>query len=244
MREADREWIDANPVSRVKEHEIERDVPATVSVEKCIEVMQFVQVFKGGRMVNYFAAQFFAGIRPDVRFGEIRRLMAAGSDRRVMNLETSTIRVTKSISKTSDVRPVKIQPNLLKWFERYPLDKYPLVPKNAETLKAEIRAHFNLEHDVLRHTFISMYAQKFQTMGGAAMQAGNSESIVKSHYYDTFTDAEAELFWSITPDSIAPDGEQLEKIKMAIAEIDRCKAKGEKKITAVGSLPPTVDGAI
>ena len=62
---------------------------------------------------------------------------------------------------------------------------------------------FNLTHDVLRHTFISMFVAKFRSMGEAALQAGNSESIIRKHYLDLKSPAEAEQFFSIMPKRIA-----------------------------------------
>jgi hypothetical protein len=58
---------------------------------------------------------------------------------------------------------------------------------------------FALTHDVLRHTFISMFVAKFRSMGEAALQAGNSETIIRKHYLDLKSPAEAELFFGILP---------------------------------------------
>jgi hypothetical protein len=51
----------------------------------------------------------------------------------------------------------------------------------------------------MRHTFISMFVGKFRSMGEAALQAGNSESIIRKHYLDLKTTAEADLFFDILP---------------------------------------------
>ena len=51
----------------------------------------------------------------------------------------------------------------------------------------------------MRHTFISMFVAKFRSMGEAALQAGNSESIIRKHYLDLKSKEEAEEFWSILP---------------------------------------------
>jgi hypothetical protein len=51
----------------------------------------------------------------------------------------------------------------------------------------------------MRHTFISMFVGKFRSMGEAALQAGNSESIIRKHYLDLKTVAEAEQFFGILP---------------------------------------------
>ena len=47
-------------------------------------------------------------------------------------------------------------------------------------------------HNVLRHTFISMTVGAFKSVGDASLQAGNSESIIRKHYLDLKTEAEAE----------------------------------------------------
>jgi hypothetical protein len=52
---------------------------------------------------------------------------------------------------------------------------------------------------MLRHTFITMFVAKFRSLGEAALQAGNSESIIRKHYLDLKSKEEAEQFWSILP---------------------------------------------
>ncbi|HVU34670.1 MAG TPA: hypothetical protein VHE61_14645 [Opitutaceae bacterium] len=44
-----------------------------------------------------------------------------------------------------------------------------------------------------------MFVAKFRSMGEAALQAGNSESIIRRHYLDLKTPAEAEDFFGIVP---------------------------------------------
>jgi len=59
----------------------------------------------------------------------------------------------------------------------------------------------------MRHTFISMHVAKYRSMGEAALQAGNSESIIRKHYLDLKTAAEAERFFGIRPTAASPVGE-------------------------------------
>jgi hypothetical protein len=66
-------------------------------------------------------------------------------------------------------------------------------------IRRKVFSAFGLTHDVLRHTFISMFVAKFRSMGEAALQAGNSESIIRKHYLDLKSAAEAEQFWGILP---------------------------------------------
>jgi len=44
-----------------------------------------------------------------------------------------------------------------------------------------------------------MFVAKFRSLGEAAIQAGNSESIIRKHYLDIKSSAEAEEFWNILP---------------------------------------------
>jgi len=51
----------------------------------------------------------------------------------------------------------------------------------------------------MRHSFISFFVAKFRSIGEAALQAGNSESIIRKHYLDLKTTEEAEQFFGILP---------------------------------------------
>jgi hypothetical protein len=44
-----------------------------------------------------------------------------------------------------------------------------------------------------------MFVAKFRSLGEAAIQAGNSESIIRKHYLDLKDAKEAEAFWNILP---------------------------------------------
>ena len=56
---------------------------------------------------------------------------------------------------------------------------------NFEKGYKEIRQSFHLGHDVLCHSYISYHCAKYQSGGATALQAGNSESIVRKHYLKT-----------------------------------------------------------
>lgn len=96
-------------------------------------------------------------------------------------------------------RAVTIQPNLAAWLRAYPLEKFPIMPRGFRRLRLKFRKQFELSHDVLRHTFISMFVAKFRSLGDAALQAGNSESIIRKHYLGLKTAAEADEFFGIVP---------------------------------------------
>jgi integrase len=148
--------------------------------------------------VPFFSLCLFAGIRPCIRTGEITKL-----NPKDIKLDTGVIHVEPEVSKVRMKRNVVIQPNLAAWLHAYPLERFPIVPPKLEEVRTSIAKKFGLTHDVLRHTFISMFVAKFRSMGEAALQAGNSESIIRKHYLDLKSMAEAEQFFGILPQRTA-----------------------------------------
>lgn len=198
-----RGWISENPMAKVPSHRIrrKREAISTFSAAKAEELMRHVESLEGGRFVPYFALCLFAGIRPCLRTGEILRLKPE-----LVNLEAGIINITAEVSKVREPRKITIQPNLAAWLKAYPLDKFPIIPANLQHVRAKIAKAFDLSHDIMRHTFISMFVAKFRSIGEAAIQAGNSEAIIRKHYLDMKSQTEAETFNAIMPKKIA--GEQ------------------------------------
>jgi integrase len=197
-----KDWIVRNPVERIPYHRIahRRGSARTLSVMQAQELMAFVENYEGGQLVPFFALCLFAGIRPCVRNGEILKLR-----REDINLDTGVIHVEPEVSKVRMKRNVTIQPNLAAWLHAYPLDRFPIVPPNLQHTRAVVAKKFDLSQDVMRHTFVSMFVAKFRSMGEAALQAGNSESIIRKHYLDLKSSAEAEQFFGILPQRTAPE---------------------------------------
>ena len=191
-------WLVTNPLEGTTRHRIDhgRGSAPALNAAQAAELMAHVESVHGGAFVPFFALCLFAGIRPD---GEISKLPAAD-----VRLENNAINIEPWVSKVNMRRLVTIQPNLAAWLRAYPLDKFPIVPskdkmKNLAGKLSRIRTQFGLAHDVLRHTFISMHVAKFRSMGDAALQAGNSESIIRRHYLNVTTPQEAEAFFNILP---------------------------------------------
>ena len=204
---APRKWIVSNPVHDVEKFEVATKLPEILTAKKVGELFTFLETYTGnpknpleaGCLVPYFCLAVFAGIRPAINGGELVRIANLQSRDRIIDLKAGVIRIAPEIAKTKDVRQIVIQPNLLTWLKRYPLERFPILPRNAIDLIGEVRPKFSIGHDVLRHTFISMHVAKFRSMGDTALQAGNSEAMIKKHYLNLVTPAEAEEFWGIVP---------------------------------------------
>ena len=200
-----RGWIAENPILRVPHHRIRRrrGMALTFTAAQTRELMEYFECFEGGRWVPYFALCLFAGIRPGVPNGEITKLRAEA-----VCLDTGTISISAEVSKVREPRRVAIHPNLAAWLKAYPLGTFPIVVANFQKRRAKFVKRFGLTHDVLRHTFISMFVAKYRSMGEAALQAGNSESIIRKHYLDLKSEAEAEEFFNILPTRVRASAPQ------------------------------------
>jgi len=191
-----RGWIAENPIAKVPQHRIRRrrGMAATLSAAQARELMEHAEDYEGGQWVPYFALCLFAGIRPSIPHGEITKLEPEAVD-----LDAGVISISAEVSKVREPRKVAIQPNLAAWLRAYPLERFPLVVTNFYRRRAKIGKEFGLTHDVMRHSFISMFVAKFRSIGEAAIQAGNSEGIIRRHYLDLKSAQEAEDYWSIVP---------------------------------------------
>jgi integrase len=197
------DWIAVNPIEKVAYHRIahRRGSAPTLSAKQAREIMTYGENYRGGALVPFFALCLFAGIRPCVRTGEILKLRPEH-----VRLDTGVIHIEPEVSKVRMKRNVTIQPNLATWLQAYPLDRFPIVIPALQKHRARVAKQFGLSHDVMRHTFISFFIAKFRSMGEAALQAGNSESIIRRHYLDLKCAAEAEEFFNILPNKAIGSG--------------------------------------
>jgi integrase len=204
---APREWTRENPVKPIQKYRIARGIPEVISADTAARLMAYVESYTGGPrtkqppgfLAPYFALCLFAGLRPSVPDGEACKLGLLPNPGRFIDQEIGVIRITPEVAKTNSVRQVTIQPNLAEWLMRYPLAKFPIVNQNAKRWTTAVRMKFGLGDDVLRHTFISMHVARFKGLGTAALEAGSSETMIRRHYLNIVSEAEANRFWSITP---------------------------------------------
>ena len=165
-----RDWITNNPLAKVPARRIRRrrGSAVTFTAQQAKDLIAFVEA-QCPAAVPLFALCLFAGIRPCFRTGEILRLRADQ-----VKLDAGLICIDAKVSKVREPRNVTIQPNLAAWLRAYPLAQFPIIPAKLQSLREKVAQKFPLSHDVMRHTFISMFVAKFRSIGEAAIQAGNS----------------------------------------------------------------------
>lgn len=193
-----RPWCFANPVEGIRiftARQIAEQRPPVVTTapQDLMHQLSFLMRYRGGQMVKYFALAYFAGIRPN---GELEKL--SKREKELVNLKTGKIFIPAAFSKVKADRQVTIPPNLLQWLKAY--KDFPIVPKNFGRMKNRIREHLELKRDETRHSFISYHVALHRSLGDAALEAGNSESMVRRHYLNLHTREEGEAFFAIIPD--------------------------------------------
>ncbi len=165
--------------------------PITTDLERVQRLFSVLCRWRGGAMIRYFSLAYFAGIRP----AEIQRL--AGREAELINLKTRVITIPANISKTRHERHVTISDNLAAWLEAFPP---PLTCRNFGRMLTQVKKHFNITHDEARHSFISYHVAANRSLGDVALQAGNSEAIIKRHYLNLHPREEGIAFFRIVPD--------------------------------------------
>ena len=192
-----RPWCFTNPVANVKQFSAQqvaeqRPPKATTSPEDLRHMLSFLMRYQGGKLVKFFVLSYFAGIRPE---GELEKL--AKREKELINLKTRCITIPANMSKTKADRQITISDNLFRWLTAY--KDFPIIPVNFKTTHWKVRTHFELKRDETRHSFISYHVAVHRSVGDVALQAGNSESMVRKHYLRLHTREEGDEFFRIIP---------------------------------------------
>lgn len=193
-----RRWILANPCKDVTKIKLDGiDVPDCLTVWKAARLMRDAETSHGGRLARYFALALFAGIRPGPE-GELYKLATHPDQDRLIDLSRGIITIPPDVSKTRKKRLIKIRPALRTWLQATGPE---IIPTNADRLLKQMRKRHGLTHDILRHSFISFHVGAFRSIGDAALEAGNSESVIREHYLNAVTQEQGDAFWRIAPKS-------------------------------------------
>lgn len=158
-----------------------------------------------------FAIMAFAGVRP----AEIERL-----EWHDVNVEEKTIRIRGKHAKTRSARVIDVEDNLAEWLATVPkaersgnvicsnwARKYKTVRKVAKIYD---------RNDVLRHSFASYHLAAFGDVNKTRAAMGHeTRDMLFDHYRVVVRKPDAIKFWSIRPNSTAPQVKAMAKLKSA-----------------------------
>lgn len=203
--ERPRRWVSGNPAAEVPLQRPERPPPAILTVDECAALLRSAQAHKGGKMMPYVTLSLFAGLRP----WEISRLTWAQ-----IFLADGQIRLDGIQTKTGRPRVIDFGDGpreqgpfnraLRTWLSA--CEGRPIFPPSALKDFAAIRRAAGFGRglkpwapDVMRHTAVSAYVRLVGSYAEAANLFGNSEQIIRTHYFARMTTAAVAEFYALRP---------------------------------------------
>ena len=210
-----RQWIAENPAAHVESFK-RRSMPAParerLEVSQCRELMAYLEENKP-HWCTFFAVTLFAGVRPDMRNGEMHELARCVERDGIARYyhDGIILELTEEIAKTNGARETTVHENLAHWLERYPPTPKSLCPGDYKEYIA-IRERFRIPHDGLRHTAISAHVAKYGNLALSSQEFGNSEGVIRRNYNRRMSPSDAESFYRILPKAART---QIEQPKMA-----------------------------
>lgn len=191
-----------NPVVAVphfdkKAVEQQRQAIEVLAPNQVRELFDYLVDYKDGEFCRYYALLLFAGLRPE---SEAVRLSGHKRQHELIDLEHGEIELPAELTpKSASARTVTIQPNLAAWLKAYTT---PILPdRDVRRDLGNIRRLFGLSQDICRHSWFTYSIGRHDSVSTAALEGGNSESVVKDHYLKVAKKrkAKAQEFWNILP---------------------------------------------
>jgi integrase len=187
-----REWnlLDADPFERVNGfHDRKARQVAILTPEQTEVFLRAVDP----DFIPFFALSAFSGLRRE----EIIRL-----DWSEVKLDRNLIDLPFSKSKNNRRKLIEIPANLRSWLASRALEAGSVMPRKKLQLAFERAAKeagiSPWPQNALRHSFCS-YAVELRGFEWTAAQADHSVKMLRDHYWETTTKADAERYFSIRP---------------------------------------------
>jgi integrase len=202
-----RGYVRENPVVKTAKVKAEHAVPGILRPKEIAAVLAEAPP----QVVSAIALSAFAGLRD----AEVGRMTW---DR--IDLTGGYVKVDAAVAKTASRRLVPISDNLRSWLTPYAQQNGSVRPSQcisrrlytaakvaarAKLLKAGVAAP-NLDewpHNALRHSFASYRMALVTNAAQVAEECGHSVQIMKQHYQELVTKAEAEAWFAVVPEKDA-----------------------------------------
>ncbi|HAV14609.1 MAG TPA: hypothetical protein DCX06_14125 [Opitutae bacterium] len=207
-----RGYASANPFDQMETTKLPQKEISAITIEQaktafnaCADHRKDKKLKKSYRLdcsdcIPALAIMLFAGVRPK----EIERL-----DWSAIHFDHEVITIGQGVAKTRSMRNIPIEPNLRTWLELTPKSQRQgsIVPLNWKEKVKAIRHIGGFSHlqDVLRHSFASYHLAAHADLNALQESMGHSTSeMILRHYKALVRKKDAVEFWSIRPDSTAP----------------------------------------
>lgn len=190
--ERPRKWCSVNPAREVKIVLPRANEPVVLTPHQCEKLLRAAQAHLGGIAVPHLAIGLFGGLRR----AEIERLRIEQ-----INLEDREIRVAANQSKTERSRVVEMNDTLhawMKWCETRKLTRFRVRSADMEAVR-RMADFADWPANCIRHTAISVRARTTGSFVDTAVWAGNSEPVIRKHYWGQMSSKDAEAILSIMP---------------------------------------------
>ncbi|HJM62860.1 MAG TPA: hypothetical protein QGF50_04030 [Roseibacillus sp.] len=165
-----------------------------------------LSAFAGLRSLELFPGEKDPGNRKQVLVWE--DIMLTGREPRIV--------VPAAVSKTAEKRTVPVSKQLAAWLRTVPSRKGPVCPVTVPWKGVKSRGGKSVidlitdalggpwKTNALRHSFGTYRVLQLDAVGKVALEMGNSERMVKSHYYDAGRKkAEAKRWFELGPDKVS-----------------------------------------
>ena len=182
-----------NPVSEYPDAK-DLGTPAILWPSAALALMRDVES-NSPALMPYYALALFGGVRPAGEIGKLAAEPNGGWEH--VDFAAGVIRIEPRISKVGRLRTIPLGTTLRAWLKA--CEGKPILPSGWEYARRALTVAHGVPYDGLRHSFISYRAEQAGSIGRAAMEAGNSESICLKHYLNRVSAADAKAFWAILP---------------------------------------------
>lgn len=195
-----------NPASAIEIVQEPKIKPYILPVADVDAVMHYAEEHYP-EMIPYLALCIFAGIRPDVKDGEITRL-----DWKDIDLARREVFISNTVCKTDDERYIEMSDNLVGWIAPHAQKsgKIQFSKRKFDEIreKAEVK---RWEQDCMRHSFGSYHLSMHENSGKTIEQMGHRQmNTFFKHYRRAVRQDEAALFWNIRP-TTKPEASRIHK---------------------------------
>ena len=207
-----RESLATNPCLKIDTYTGGTDDEIAVFLPEDVSDLLKIAVANYNReILAYLVLSLFGGLRPHEFITQDKKGAWHHLDWQAIG--TSIVKGRK-LGKTRTARRIPVGPELLEWIEFIRqkeggklegpvVSNYSFYQRFRRWKRAHVPESIVIEKDVLRHSYGTYRVIKLGEVGKVALQMGNSEATVRSHYLNgERSEEEAGEYWSLTPEVV------------------------------------------